>query len=174
MICFLIVFPLYFQNVFVNVCLTVSFSIVYLHVCLTSFWVVFKCMIVALFVVFLKHVFICKPDLFYCMFCQFEFCWQCSLFGLFVTWFWNDCLKLCLTCFCWHSWSVSFYFVWPCFDTAFNGLFEALFNIILVLFFEYRFWVCLTCFWHCFLSDCLTLCLICFWCCFLSVCDYFV
>ena len=128
-------------------------------------------MIVALFDVFLTHLFFYQSDLFDYMFC---FVGWCGVFGLFLSWFSNGCLKLCLVCVWCYFLSVCFYFVWPIFDTAFKWLFKALFNMCLVLFLKCLFLVCLIHFWHYFLTGCLMLCLICVWCYFSSVCCVFV
>ena len=137
-----------------SVCFTVSFWIVYLHVCLTCFWVVFelffKCMIVALCEVFWNlYLFVSKTCFTIC-FASLDFVGWCSLFCLFLMRFLHGCLNLCLVCFWCYFWGVCCCFVWPVFDTIFEWLFAALFHTFLVLFFKCLFLLCLTYFWDAF------------------------
>ena len=53
-------------------------------------------------------------------------------------------------------------FVWFVFDLIFKWLLEGLFDMFFRLFFTCQLLLCLTYFWHCFLSGCLMLCLISF------------
>ena len=114
-------------------------SLVYLHVCLTCFWIVFEMYDCFFVLTFFWNMFLfVSQTCFTIYFASLNFVGWCSLFGLFLTLFSNDCWKVCLICFwCYFEVSVVTLFdLLICFDLVFIRLFDGLFDTFLVLFFE--------------------------------------